>query len=956
MERYDFRKIERKWQRKWLQEKVYEPFFAQGNRSNTRRTRVKKARPFYNLMMFPYPSAEGLHVGNMYAFTGSDIYGRFKRMQGYDVFEPIGLDGFGIHSENYALKIGAHPMKQARVSEKRFYKQLQMIGNGFAWDERLETYDPEYYRWTQWLFVQMFKHGLAYRKKQAVNWCSSCKTVLADEQVLQKSEIRNPNFETNVQAKIIIHESRSFGVCERCETPIVKKDLAQWFFKITAYAERLLKNLDILPGRQAGIDWSERVKIAQKNWIGRSEGALIKFEIRAVGIVGNERRFTQAKRSNKRSDKKNRVFIEVFTTRPDTLFGATYLVLSPEHSFFREKGQGIKESIMNYSEVRRYIAQAQRKKEEERITQGHDKTGVELKGLKAINPATKEEIPVWVADYVLGSYGTGAIMAVPAHDERDYDFASRYKLPVREVVAPQNLLISELNRSTADKIMRTSGAAGTLEVKARTTAAIHGGAYTGNGILVNSGKFSGMDSEKAKWIITKFVGGKRTVRYRLRDWLISRQRYWGPPIPIIYCRKCWELGRKGDRGKKKVLQREGIDYAVFDGKEYIIYPVPETDLPLKLPFMKNFRPTGTGKSPLASLKSFYETKCPKCDGKARRETDVSDTFLDSSWYYLAYLLAAGNWKLKIGNSSFSRLARKWCPVNMYIGGAEHSVLHLLYARFVAMALHDMGYVHFEEPFTKFRAHGLLIRSGAKMSKSKGNIVNPDECITRFGTDALRMHLMFSGPFEEGGDFRDAGIAGITRFLERVWRLGQSQISSLKSQKSVARIKSPKPETQPIERLLHRTIKKVSEDIENLRYNTAISALMMLFNEFEKAEKLRTSDLEQFLKLLAPFAPHITEELWQLTKSAKLKARSPVLRSIHREPWPSYNPTLIKEDTLTLVIQVNGKVRASVKVPEGFGEQEARDIALAHDRVRHHLRGKEPRRVIYVPGRLINFVV
>ena len=926
--RYNPKAIEAKWQKRWAKDKTYEPD-------------LKKAKkPFYNLMMFPYPSAEGLHVGNVYAFTGSDIHGRFQRMRGLDVFEPIGLDGFGIHSENYALKIGKHPAKQSKVSEKNFYRQLSDIGNGFAWDEHLETYDPEYYKWTQWIFAEMFKHGLAYRKKAKVNWCPSCKTVLADEQVIQ-------------------------GKCERCASEVIKKDLEQWFFRITNYAERLLANL-------GKIDWSPRVKIAQEKWIGKSEGAEIKFSI-----------------SN------SQFSIKVFTTRPDTLFGATYMVLAPEHELVKS----LKLKVKNWGEVEAYIKAAARKSEIERTAETKEKTGVELQGVKAINPATKKEIPIWVADYVLAGYGTGAIMAVPAHDERDFAFAQKFNLSVWRVIQKKDAPIKSYlmgARDISDKELATLGVLiikktsdgdrkiivpktrlseyeklvskkmtpgfwneyigkeavfifkhkdGSLERLTLTPetekridklAADFVGEgwnkssvwkwlaendwytdliiHTDPGFLENSGQFDDLESEKAKWEITKFVGGQRKTQYRLRDWLISRQRYWGPPIPMIFCENCnWQ-------------------------------PVPDKDLPVKLPFVKNFRPTGTGQSPLASVKSFYETKCPKCKGSARRETDVSDTFLDSAWYFVGYLMTFGNWKLKIGNSAFSRLARKWLPVDMYIGGAEHSVLHLLYSRFLTMVFHDWGLLNFEEPYKKFRAHGLIIKDGSKMSKSKGNIVNPDDYIKAYGADALRLYLMFTGQFQDGGDFRDAGIAGMTRFLQRVWRLIKEKQEARSKKQG---IRGGGQGDVELERAVQRTIKKVAEDIEALRYNTAISALMILLNEFEKnLEAVSRDQAKIFLQLLAPFAPHIAEELW-----AQLKPEG----SIHHSPWPVYDPKKIKSEEIDLVVQINGRVRGHLRAPREIKEAEAVTLARKDTAIAKYLTGA-PEKTIFVPGRLINFVI
>jgi leucyl-tRNA synthetase len=838
--KYNFKSIEKKWQKLWKKERIYEPNLE------------KAKKPFYNLMMFPYPSAEGLHVGNMYAFTGSDIYGRFKRMQGFDVFEPIGLDGFGIHSENYALKINVHPAKQAKISEKRFYKQLEMIGNGFSWDEHLETYDPEYYKWTQWIFIQLFKNGLAYRKKQSVNWCLSCKTVLADEQVINDK-------------------------CERCSNEVIKKELEQWFFKITKYANRLLKNLE-------KIDWSERVKIAQKNWIGKSDGCIIGFNLKS-------------------QNSKFKIFLEVFTTRPDTLFGCTYLVVAPDHPIINN----LKSQISNLDEINNYIKKTRKKSELQRTNLAKEKTGVEINGIKAINPANKKEIPIWIADYVLSVYGTGAIMAVPAHDKRDFEFAKKFNLPIIKVI--------ELEENTNEEV------------------------YEGDGIIKNSGKFDGLNSEKAKWEITKFVNGKKKIQYHLRDWLISRQRYWGPPIPIIYCRKCWEIQNQKSSEIRNL--REGIDFMVFDRKEYIIHAVPEKDLPVKLPYVKDFHPKGTGKSPLATDKKFYEVKCPVCGKMARRETDVSDTFLDSAWYYLGYLMR-GNSKFEIRNS---KLFKKWCPVNMYIGGAEHSVLHLLYSRFLTMVFNDLGILDFEEPFKKFRAHGLLIKEGAKMSKSKNNIVNPDDYIKKFGADALRMYLMFLAPFEQGGDFRSEGILGITRFLDRIYQFSQNYIEQTRTN----------AENKKLEKLLHQTIKKVTEDIENLHFNTAISALMILFNEIEKQSQLSIINYQLFLKLLAPFAPHIIEELWQ-TKVKSQKSKVLKFKSIFEEKRPECDLKLLKEEKIILVVQINGKFRDGVEVDANISEQEAKKIVLSLGKIQKWLQGKEIKKIIFIPQKLINIVI
>ena len=812
MEAYNPGKIEPKWQEYWEKKKLYQVDLN------------KAKKPYYNLMMFPYPSAEGLHVGNVYAFTGSDIHGRFRRMQGFDVFEPIGFDAFGIHSENFAIKKRIHPQILIKKNTDNFRQQLKNLGCLFDWRHEVDTTKPDYYRWTQWLFLQLFKAGLAYRKKAPVDWCPSCKTVLADEQVIS-------------------------GRCERCDSQVVQKETEQWFFKITKYAEKLLKNLN-------WINWSERTKIAQKNWIGKSEGTTIKFSISNSQLPSA---ITKVEKKESSSTS-----IEVFTTRPDTLFGATYMVIAPEHPLI----ENLKAKIRNWDEVQKYIKESKKKTELERTELIKEKSGVELRGIKAINPASNKEIPIFVADYVLSSYGTGAIMAVPAHDERDFEFAQKYNLPIVEVISPDG------------------------------KKHILGKAYEGEGILINSGKFDGVKSQKAKNEITKFVKGRKTVNYHLRDWLISRQRYWGPPIPIIYCEKCG------------------------------IIPVPEKDLPVELPYVKDFRPTGTGKSPLASVKKFVNTRCPKCKGPAERETDVSDTFLDSAWYFLRYP------SVNLNTKSFDKiLIKKWLPVDMYIGGQEHAVLHLLYTRFITMVLKDLGYIDFEEPFKKFRAHGLLTKGGVKMSKSKGNVVNPDDYYKKYGADTLRMYLMFLGPFEAGGDWQDKGVIGIARFLEKVWVLQGKVKSEIQNKK--------------LDVLTNKTIKKVTEDLENLQYNTAISALMILTNGMAREEKLPIANYQLLLSLLVPFAPYITEELWHQIGEKE---------SIHNQKWPKYSEKLIKEETITFIIQINGRVRDKIEVVPSISEKEAKRLTLERERVKKWILNKEVKRVIFVPGKLINLVI
>ncbi|MAG60032.1 leucine--tRNA ligase [Candidatus Woesebacteria bacterium] len=858
---YKHSAIEKKWQKRWRKEKTFSPDIA------------KAKKPYYNLMMFPYPSAEGMHVGNMYAFTGADIWGRYQRMRGFDVFEPMGLDGFGIHSENYAIRIGEHPTAVSKRTQKRFYEQLERAGGSFDWTRTLETYDPAYYKWTQWVFVQMFKKGLAYRKKAQVNWCPSCKTVLADEQVINEE-------------------------CERCNTKVVDRELEQWFFKITDYADRLLNNLD-------KIDWSEKVKIAQRNWIGRSQGVLIQFSL--AGPVGSSSRSTSSLSAagTQRDPLRSRHpqdYVEIFGTRPDTIFGTTFLVLAPEHPLSLEistRGQ--------IQKVKQYIKTSQKKSNEERMAKARGKTGV-FTGAYAVNPFNNEKIPIWIADYVLLSYGTGVVMGVPAHDQRDFEFAKKHKLPIREVI-----------RSKGEKWNRKQ-------------------AFEGEGVLVNSGKFSGLSSREAIEKISNHAQknriGQRKVQYHLRDWLISRQRYWGPPIPMIYCEKC----AKGGKGEHKGMAGW--------------YPVPEKDLPVKLPHIKNYQPKGAGESPLALDKTWVKVACPECQSVARRETDVSDTFLDSAWYYLRY----PNIGKKDDAIPWNRqVTKKWLPVNMYIGGAEHAVLHLMYSRFLAMAFHDWGLIDFEEPFTRFYAHGLLIKDGDKMSKSRGNVVVPDTYIKKHGADTVRSYFMFLGPFDQGGDFRDTGIAGMNRFYGRVWDLVTGTQNLILDNTGDAKATYVR---------IHQAIKRVTEDMENLRYNRAIAGIMEYVNFLQDMRgkgvptkgKMRCTEWEEALqtlvKLVAPFAPHIAEELWQSNWGGKKFV------SVHLQAWPEFSPELTLELTLEIPVQVNGKLRGTVRLDrEQAGSQKAVEKeARKLEGVSRHLKGKKGKKVIFVPERLLNFVV
>ena len=794
---YDPAALEAKWQARWAERHTNEPDLD------------RAARPFYNLMMFPYPSAEGLHVGNMFAFTGADIFGRFKRLQGYDVFEPMGFDAFGIHSENYALAIGTNPAKLIPQNIATFRRQLRRFGGMFDWRHELSTTDPAYYKWTQWLFLQLFKAGLAYKKRAAVNWCPKDKTVLANEQVID-------------------------GRCERCDTPVEQRFLDQWFFRITNYAERLLQNLP-------NLDWSSSTALLQKNWIGRSEGAELVFETP--------------------SGKK----ITVFTTRPDTVFGATYLVFAPEHPLVDELT-----AVEHRSTVKAYQREVQSKDIVSRRVGEKTKTGVFI-GSYARNPATGEAIPIWIADYVLMEYGTGAIMAVPAHDKRDFEFATQFKLPIRQVVAVPGETLPIVSE---------------------------------NGVLMGSGPFDGAAcGEGARkivaWLAERGLATPR-VQYRLHDWCISRQRYWGPPIPIMYCEKCG------------------------------VVPVPEKDLPVQLPLIDDFRPDDTGVSPLARHEEWYFVKCPQCGGQARRETDVSDTFLDSAWYHLRYP------STEFADQPFDPArTKKWLPVSSYIGGNEHAVLHLLYARFICMVLFDLGHLHFDTPYPRFRAHGLIVKDGAKMSKSRGNVVVPDTYIQQWGADTFRMYLMFLGPFQEGGDFRDSGIVGQRRFLEKVWAL----VHEAAGAKVVGA-----PELQ---QKLHRTIRKVSADTDALQYNTAIAAMMEYVNELREQGAGGRELITPLVIMLAPYAPHIAEELWSVLGNES---------SVFEARWPAHDERIVSAGDVEIAVQVNGKLRSRLTVPRGMAEKDVLARVLADEAVKKFVDGQKVKKVIYVQDRLVNLVV
>jgi len=775
MEQYNPKKIEEKWQKKWEEEKI-----------NFCDLNDKKRPKFYNLVMFYYPSGDKIHIGHGYNYTGADVFGRYKRMRGFNVFEPMGADAFGLPAENYAIQVGVHPAISIKENIDFGRKQLEKLGLMYDWEKEINTSDPKYYKWTQWLFEVLYKAGLAYQAEAPVNWCPSCKTVLANEQVIN-------------------------GCCERCETEVVQKNLKQWFFKITKYADRLLKD-------HKKINWPEKTITMQKNWIGKSRGVEIDFS-----------------------------GIKVFTTRPDTILGATFLVLSPDHP---------KVKTFKNSEVKKYISKV-------RTGRSKEKTGV-FTGEYAINPATKEKIPIWIADYVLIEYGTGAIMAVPAYDERDEEFAKKYNLKIKKTKL--------------------------------------------------------VDSEK----IVKKIKAKWAINYRLRDWLISRQRYWGAPVPIIYCDKCGEV------------------------------LVPEKNLPVKLPDLKDFKPTEEGESPLARAKDWVNVRCPKCKGSAKRGTETMDTFVCSSWYFLRYLSP------HLKDKPFDRhLVDKWLPVDQYTGGAEHACMHLLYARFITKVLHDQKFINFDEPFPRLNHQGMILASdGTKMSKSKGTVVIPDDYIKAYGADTFRMCVLFIAAFEDGGAWSDKGMVGVYKFLKRIWIVINKIIQDKKKIKNIS----------GQSRLIHRTVKEISEDIENFKFNTAIARLMIQFNgensrpdwrnklnsrdEWEDisniGEKVCDFDaLEKFLIILSPFAPHITEELWQ-----KLGHKN----SIFQEKWPDYDKKLVRKETFELVIQVNGKVRDKVEAPINVSQKEAEKVALEREKIKKWVGDRKPKVVIFVKGRLINIVI
>ena len=804
---YNFKEVEKKWQEKWYREGT---FNAKDDYN------MKK---WYGLIEFPYPSGQGLHVGHPRSYTALDIIARKKRMEGYNVLYPIGFDAFGLPAENYAIKNHVHPKITTEKNIAHFTEQLKSLGFSFDWSRKVDTTDPNYYKWTQWIFIQLYKHGLAYKATMPINFCTGCKVGLANEEVVN-------------------------GVCERCGSPVVQKEKSQWMLKITEYAQRLIDDLD-------DVDYLEKIKIQQKNWIGRSEGAEVNFKISGTDDT-----------------------LLVYTTRPDTIYGATYMVVAPEHKLI----QKYKDRITNLDEVEDYKNKAALKSDFERSELNKDKTGVEIKGIKAINPLTNEEIPIWISDYVLITYGTGAIMAVPAHDTRDFEFATKFSLPIKQVIKPKD-------SDAPEKL---------------------GEAFTDveNGISINSGFLNGLSSkdaiEKAKSYIEEKKIGERKVNYKLRDWVFSRQRYWGEPIPMVYCDCCgWN-------------------------------PIPEEELPLKLPEIEDYEPSENGESPLAKQTEWIKTKCPVCSKSAKRETDTMPQWAGSSWYFLRYMDAHNNNEL-----ASRKNLEYWGPVDWYNGGMEHTTLHLLYSRFWHKFLYDIGVVPTKEPYQKRTSHGMILgTNGEKMSKSKGNVVNPDEVVNEFGADTFRVYEMFMGPFDQTAPWSMESIRGCGKFLDRVWNLQEILVDSGEY-------------SQKHEKMMHKAIKKVSSDIEEMKFNTDVATFMTMTNEFYKDKELTKAEYKTFLQLLNPFAPHMTEELYSILGEEK---------TINETSWPTYDEAKTIDDEIEIPIQVNGKLKDKILVPKDADESTVKDVVHASETIKTVLEGKTVVKEIYVKGKIYNIVV
>jgi len=801
---YNFKEVEKKWQNKWYTEGTF-------NAKND--YTLKK---WYGLIEFPYPSGQGLHVGHPRSYTALDIIARKRRLEGYNVLYPIGFDAFGLPAENYAIKNNIHPSIVTETNINHFKEQLKSIGFSFDWSREVNTTDPNYYKWTQWIFIQLFKHGLAYKTTMPINYCTSCKVGLANEEVVN-------------------------GVCERCGGEVIQKEKSQWMLKITEYAQRLIDDLD-------DVDFLEKIKAQQINWIGRSEGAEVKFKIE--GTDEN---------------------LLIYTTRPDTMFGATYMVVAPEHNIIEK----LKDKITNLNEVNAYKELAAKKSDFERTELAKEKTGVEIKGIKAINPLTNEAIPIWISDYVLITYGTGAIMAVPAHDTRDYEFAKKFNMPIKQVITNKENTTSIENEAYTD---------------------------TSSGILINSGFLNGMSVKEAVSAVIKYLHendiGESKVNYKLRDWVFSRQRYWGEPIPMVHCEKCGWV------------------------------PLDEKDLPLKLPEVKEFLPGENGESPLAKLDSWINTTCPHCGGPAKRETDTMPQWAGSSWYFLRYMDPHNDKELVSKEA-----VEYWSPIDWYNGGMEHTTLHLLYSRFWHKFLYDIGVVPTKEPYAKRTSHGMILGdNGEKMSKSKGNVVNPDEIVNEYGADTFRTYEMFIGPFDQSTPWSMESLRGCNKFLERVWNLAEILVDG----------NTYSPE---FEKMMHKAIKKVSSDYEAMKYNTAVATFMTMVNEFYKQKRINKAEFSTFLILLNPIAPHITEELFEMIGNSKTIAES---------AWPTFDDEKTIDDEIELPIQVNGKLKGTVNIALDSSEETIKE--LVHKKIANQLEGKQIIKEIYVKNKIFNIVV
>ncbi len=808
---YNFKKVEKKWQEKWEKEGTFN--------AKTDYTMPK----WYGLIEFPYPSGQGLHVGHPRSYTALDIIARKKRMQGYNVLYPIGFDAFGLPAENYAIKNHVHPRITTENNIKHFKEQLKSVGFSFDWSREVNTTDPNYYKWTQWIFIKLYKKGLAYKATMPINFCTGCKVGLANEEVVN-------------------------GVCERCGSPVVQKEKSQWMLKITEYAQRLIDDLD-------DIEFLDKIKTQQKNWIGRSEGAEVEFKIA-------------------NTDEK----LVVYTTRPDTIFGATYMVIAPEHKLIEK----YKDKITNLHEVEDYKKKAALKSDFERSELNKEKTGVEIKGIKAINPLTNEEIPIWISDYVLSTYGTGAIMAVPAHDDRDFEFAKKFNLPIKQVVAPKDLDVTNTSEYDSEKAF--------TDVE--------------NGISINSGFLTGLDTNTAKAKAIEYIEnnklGTKKVNYKLRDWVFSRQRYWGEPIPMVYCNDCgWN-------------------------------PIKEEELPLVLPEIEDYEPGENGESPLAKLTEWIKTKCPCCGKDAKRETDTMPQWAGSSWYFLRYTDPHNDKAL-----ASKEALDYWTPIDWYNGGMEHTTLHLLYSRFWHKFLYDIGVVPTKEPYQKRTSHGMILGgNGEKMSKSKGNVINPDDIIEEFGADSFRVYEMFMGPFDQTAPWSMESIRGCSKFLDRVWNLKDIMIEG-------------NTYSEKFEKMMHKAIKKVTTDIEEMKFNTAVATFMTMVNEFYKEKQINRAEYKTFLQLLNPFAPHMTEELFKEIGGEK---------EISNTPWPTYDESKTIDDEIEIPVQINGKVKTTVKINKGAEESEVKELIMNNNSVKGLISGKTVVKEIYVKGKIFNIVI